>query len=78
MQNDNLTALQPGIYLHFKGREYEVIGIVMSATDESLWVHYKAMYDTGKPFQWIRPLHEFTESVTWPDGITRARFIPKF
>lgn len=71
---DKSTDLLPGIYLHFKGREYEVLGIVMSASDESLWVHYKALYDTGKPFTWIRPLAEFTEPVRWPDGEIRPRF----
>jgi hypothetical protein len=56
------TPLRPGKYRHFKGGEYEVIGIARhSETDEHLVVYRPLDGDSGL---WVRPLSMFTEKVT--------------
>ncbi len=51
----------PGIYSHYKGNRYEVLGIAHhSETEESLVV-YRALY--GDYGLWVRPLEMFTETV---------------
>lgn len=51
----------PGIYRHYKGALYEVIGVARhSETEESL-VTYRALY--GDYGLWVRPLAMFIETV---------------
>ena len=64
-------TLRPGRYRHFKGNEYEVVGVAThSETRESLVV-YRPLYGDGG--LWVRPLAMFTETVTH-DGQTVPRF----
>jgi hypothetical protein len=52
-----MSSLKPGKYRHFKGNEYEVIGIARhSETDEKLVV-YRPLY--GDMALWVRPLALF-------------------
>ncbi len=64
------------IYKHYKGHEYEVIGIALhSETLEDLVV-YKALYDSpkfGKNTLWVRPKEMFLGNVI-VDGIEVERF----
>lgn len=61
----------PGRYRHFKGGEYEVIGVARhSETDERLIV-YRPLY--GESGLWVRPVAMFTETVT-ADGQPVPRF----
>jgi hypothetical protein len=54
--------VKPGRYRHFKGGEYEVIGIARhSETDETLVVYRPLYEDSGL---WVRPLSMFAERVT--------------
>lgn len=53
--------LQPGRYRHYKGRDYEVIGVARHSEDESLLVVYRPLY--GEQGLWVRPLDMFTEVV---------------
>ena len=54
--------VKPGRYRHFKGGEYEVIGVARhSETDETLVVYRPLYEDSGL---WVRPLSMFTERVT--------------
>lgn len=59
--------IEPGIYRHYKGNEYEVIGIGKhSETLEDLVV-YKALYATKRYATgslWVRPAKMFKELVT--------------
>lgn len=56
----------PGIYRHYKGALYEVIGVARhSETEESL-VTYRALY--GDYGLWVRPLAMFIETVNIQDA----------
>tara|TARA_R110000823_G_scaffold139607_6_gene269532 strand:- start:14354 stop:14578 length:225 start_codon:yes stop_codon:yes gene_type:complete len=62
---------EPGRYRHFKGAEYEVLGVAThSETGETLVV-YRPLYGEGA--LWVRPLAMFTEIVE-RDGKSIARF----
>jgi hypothetical protein len=51
----------PGRYRHFKGNEYEVLGVARhSETDERLVV-YRPLYGEGE--LWVRPLAMFAGTV---------------
>ena len=56
-----MYMIKLGKYKHYKGHEYEVIGLAKhSETLEDLVV-YKALY--GEQGLWVRPLKMFTETV---------------
>jgi len=65
-----------GIYKHFKGNEYEVIGVAHhSETLEELIV-YRALYKHpkfGENSLWVRPKEMFDELIE-RDGKTFKRF----
>ena len=50
-----------GRYRHFKGREYEVLGVARHSETEEEFVVYKPLYGEGD--LWIRPLEMFVETV---------------
>lgn len=63
----------PGIYQHYKGNQYEVIGVAKhSETLEDLVV-YKPLYKNKTVDLWVRPLKMFLEEVE----INRKK-IPRF
>lgn len=60
--NDDVKV-KNGIYQHYKGNKYEVIGIAKhSETLEDLVV-YRALYDNKVSQLWVRPLKMFTEMI---------------
>ncbi len=65
------TVLQLGRYRHFKGKEYEVIGIAKDSESLRELVVYRALY--GERGLWVRPLDMFSESVE-RDGKRMPRF----
>ncbi len=71
--------LAPGVYEHYKGEKYLVLGVAGSSDEVNegeLMVVYVCLYTSkGGPYLRVRSLKEFTEQVKWPnDGVTRARF----
>ncbi len=66
---NNILGL--GKYRHYKGNEYEVIGIAKHSETLEELVVYKARY--GNYDLWIRPLKMFLEEVE-VDGVKRPRF----
>jgi len=63
--------LKLGRYRHFKGGEYEVIGVARHSEGLEDMVVYRPLYnDTGL---WVRPLSMFTETIT-REGKTFPRF----
>lgn len=64
-------SLLPGRYRHFKGNEYEVLGVARDSESEQEYVVYRALY--GERGLWIRPLSMFTEEIEH-DGRLQRRF----
>ena len=63
----------PGRYRHYRGKEYEVLGVARhSETGEEL-VIYRCHY--GDFSLWVRPLAMFCEMVS-VDGLSVPRFAP--
>ncbi len=68
-----MNTILPGRYRHFKGNEYEVLGVAQhSETCEALVV-YRAMY--GERGLWVRPVSMWNKTVE-RDGKTYRRFTP--
>ena len=53
--------LKPGKYRHFKGGEYELIGIASHSETLEPMVVYRALY--GEKGLWVRPAAMWTEQV---------------
>ncbi len=68
--SDTMT-IAPGVYRHFKGNDYEVLGVARSSETQEPFVVYRALYGDGG--LWIRPLAMFAETVEC-DGRTVPRF----
>ena len=66
-----MSEIKPGRYRHFKGMEYEVIGIAKHSETLEPMVVYRALYGEGG--LWVRPAAMWEESVT-RDGVTQKRF----
>ena len=66
-----MEEIRPGKYRHFKGNEYEVIGIAKHSEDLSPMVVYRALYGEGG--LWVRPAHMWNEIVE-RDGKCFPRF----
>lgn len=60
-----------GRYRHFKGNEYEVIGIAKHSETLEEMVIYRALYGDGG--YWVRPAKMWNEEVV-RDGKTYERF----
>jgi len=52
-----------GIYRHFKGNEYRVIGIAKHSETREDYVVYQPMYDNPDETMAVRPLAMFQETV---------------
>jgi len=63
--------ITPGCYRHYKGGEYEVIGVARHSESNESLVVYRPLY--GERGLWVRPLAMFMESVV-VDGAARPRF----
>ena len=66
-----MKELLPGKYRHFKGGEYEVIGIAKHSETQEDMVVYRALYGNGEI--WVRPASMWNETVE-KDGKTFSRF----
>ncbi len=66
-----METVKLGRYRHFKGNEYEVIGVAKHSETLEEYVVYKALYGEGKI--WIRPIEMWNETVE-KDGKTYKRF----
>jgi len=60
-----------GRYRHYKGGEYEVIGVVRHSESLEPMALYRALY--GDAGLWVRPFAMFVESVEH-NGARRPRF----
>lgn len=57
--------LKLGKYRHFKGGEYELLGIASHSETLEPMVVYRALY--GEQGLWVRPAHMWTEYVEKPN-----------
>lgn len=63
--------LSPGLYRHYKGGNYEVIGIAHHSENDEQLVVYRCLYDNNS--LWVRPLTMFAEKV-----LIEGRWVPRF
>ena len=66
-----MESIKPGRYRHFKGKEYEVLGVARHSETEEELVVYRALY--GDFGLWVRPVSMWNEIVE-RDGKTFRRF----
>ena len=75
MQDDSdlapLPATPLGRYRHYKGGEYEVIGVARHSETHEPLVVYRPLYNASG--WWVRPHAMFFEKVTI-EGVDRLRF----
>lgn len=63
--------LKPGRYRHYKGGEYEVVGVATHSETGEVMVVYRPLYGEGA--LWVRPLSMFIEIVE-----VEGRSLPRF
>lgn len=71
-----MKEIKPGIYKHYKGKLYEVIGTARHSETLEELVVYQACYDSpefGKNAIWVRPKSMFAGNVI-VDGKEIKRF----
>lgn len=75
MNNDQTDIsklpLKKGIYRHYKGNLYEVMGLVQHSETQEELVLYKPLY--GKDTLWVRPKVMFCENI-----IKEGKEVPRF
>ena len=64
-------SIPTGVYGHYKGNNYDVIGVATHSENDTKLVVYRPMYGAGD--LWVRPLAMFTESV-----IVDGQSVPRF
>lgn len=64
--------IKPGRYRHFKGKEYEVIGVASHSETLEPMVVYRALYGAGG--LWVRPAAMWSEQVD-REGYSGPRFV---
>lgn len=65
--------VKPGIYRHYKGNLYEVIGSVRHSETLEELILYKALYLSEGENLWVRPKQMFGENVE-----VEGKMIPRF
>lgn len=71
--------LPAGVYEHYKGKRYLVLGVARHSETQEYLVVYVPLYDTGSVNMAVRPLDMFIENVQDPSDpnneVSRFRFI---
>ena len=65
--------MQLGIYKHYEGKLYRVLGVAKHSETLEELVVYEALYDNLESKLWVRPKKMFEENVEL-DGKTVPRF----
>lgn len=68
----NVQQPLPGLYRHYKGGQYQVLGTARHSENDELLVVYRCLYDNNS--LWVRPVAMFMESVEL-DGQQVPRFM---
>ena len=69
--SEHATALQSGVYQHYSGKQYEVLGVARHTESLEELVIYRALYSLYD--LWVRPLGMFLEHVVY-----NGQLIPRF
>ena len=70
----NVPSLETGIYQHYKGNKYNVLGVGRHTEIDEYFVVYSAVdHKPDTPLIWLRPYEMFMETVE-VDG----KIIPRF
>lgn len=68
------SLIKPGIYRHYKGQNYQVVGTARhSESEEDLVLYFPLYGDINETCYWVRPIAMFTEEVT-VEGKRMSRF----
>lgn len=67
-----MDDIKPGIWRHFKGYRYRVIGLARHSETEEPMVVYRALYGSGE--LWVRPAAMWLDRVE-RDGQIFQRFV---
>ena len=68
-----MRNFQTGIYQHYKGNKYIVLGVAKHSETLEELVVYVTLYENEESSIWVRPLALFTENVV-VDGNSVPRF----
>ena len=68
-----LPAVPAGRYRHYKGGQYELVGVVRHSETLEPLALYRPLYGEGA--LWVRPWAMFFDTVT-VDGVAQRRFAP--
>jgi len=70
-----MKEIQKGLYEHYKGNHYEVIGFALHSETHEEMVVYKPLYKSkfGKDMLWVRPRTMFQENV-----VVEGKEVPRF
>ncbi|TVP90091.1 MAG: DUF1653 domain-containing protein [Pseudomonadaceae bacterium] len=71
MRGNDASLLRPGLYRHYKGKDYAVVGVARHSESEEQLVVYRTLY--GNFDLWVRPLTMFTEQVQ-----VNGEWLPRF
>ena len=64
--------LELGVYEHYKGKQYQVLGVAHHSETMEELVVYEALYETEMKL-WVRPLAMFLEEVE-----VNGEMVPRF
>jgi hypothetical protein len=74
-----MMIIPTGVYRHYKGKRYLVIGVARHSETQEYLVVYVPLYDTGSVNMAVRPLGMFIEMVPDPENpekeISRFEFV---
>lgn len=68
-----MSLVVGGIYEHYKGPRYRVLGLVRHSETLEELVYYECLYANPNGQFWVRPRAMF-EGTTLVDGVERPRF----
>lgn len=68
-----MDEITPGIYEHYKGRKYLVLGTAAHSETLERLVVYVPLYDSPGPRLWVRPCAMFGETV-----LVEGAAVPRF
>lgn len=59
----SMKDIKPGIYEHYKGKNYKVLGIAKHSETLEDVVVYECLYENELSQRWVRPLSMFCDEV---------------